>query len=55
MIRVTLTNELGLLWATPEEFAAMTDEQVWDMIREDLSEFADGCECTIEREPEVRP
>jgi hypothetical protein len=48
-MKVILSNDIGSLWATPEELAAMTDAQVWEMVREDLLEFANGCTVEVVR------
>jgi len=46
---VTITQKLGSLWATPEQLAEMSDEEIVEMIQEDLLEFVDGATWSVER------
>lgn len=48
-MKVTITKEIGELWATPEEFAAMSDAEIVEMFQEDLSEILDGATWEITR------
>lgn len=48
-IRVTISNALGSLWATPEQLSSMTDLQIVALVREDLIEFVDDADWTVER------
>lgn len=38
-MKVVVEVELGDLWATPEQLAGMTDEQVFDLLNEDIGAF----------------
>ena len=49
MITVTITKTLDSLWATPEALAAMTDEEIVCLCREDLIEFAACAEWVVRR------
>ena len=50
---VTVTKELDNdFWATPEQFAEMTDQDVVDLVKEDVIAFLDGACWTVDREPQ---
>jgi hypothetical protein len=48
-ITVTITKTLDSLWAEAEALAAMTDEEIVRLCREDLIEFADKAEWVVRR------
>ena len=48
---VTVTNEMeDFVWATEEQLAAMSDAQIVELIREDVTEFLEGASWTVTRE-----
>ena len=46
---VTITKELDDTWDTPENLAAMSDDEVIALVMEDLVEFADCASWSVER------
>ena len=48
-ITVTVSNELGPLWATPEQFAELSDQEIVELIQEDVTLFLDGASWTVDR------
>jgi hypothetical protein len=40
-MKIVMTKELDGLWATPEELARLTDEEVVELVHEDLAELCD--------------
>ena len=46
---VTISKVLAEDWATDEQFATMSDNEIAALVLEDLIEFADGADWTIER------
>ncbi|MDD1678711.1 MAG: hypothetical protein LUO93_05955 [Methanomicrobiales archaeon] len=49
MITITITKILGLPWATDEEFAEMSDEEIIELILEDIPELLDCAIFEVER------
>jgi len=54
-MRITIQKQLEDFWATPEEFAAMSDEDIIELCREDLLELIDGATWLVTRKPEEMP
>jgi hypothetical protein len=50
-IVVTLRARLAPYWATAEEFAGMTDEQIIELVQEDVIALLDDCDWSVERPP----
>lgn len=48
-IRVRLEAELGPLWASEEEFRAMTDKQLIELIKEYFDQFIEDGRWTVIR------
>ena len=46
---VTISKVLAEDWATDEQFATMSDNEIATLVLEDLIEFVDGADWTIER------
>ena len=49
-IVVTVTNELDELWADADQFEDMSDAQVVELIKEDVTSFMEGASWTVTRE-----
>ena len=49
MTKITITKELDDLWATPEQFEKMSDNEIIELCMEDTSELLDGAQWKIER------
>lgn len=47
--KLVLTYELTDLWASPEELAEMTDEQIIELAHEDLCEVTENCAWEVKR------
>ena len=48
-ITIVMTKELGNLWASAEELARMTDEEIIDLVLEDRCELTNEATFKIER------
>ena len=53
-VTVVCTKTLGDLYATPEQFAEMDDDDIINLVLEDLPEFIDGAEWTVQREAKAK-
>ena len=49
MIRLIITGELQCIWATKEELAEMTDAEIIELVKEDVTAFLDDAKWTVER------
>lgn len=48
-MKIIITKELDSDWATPEQFAEMTEEQIVELCMEDTLELLHGAQWTVER------
>ena len=48
-MKIIFECELAAWWATPEQWAEMTDAQVEDLVREDITAALDGATVRIVR------
>ena len=48
-LTVTVSNQLGEWWATDEQLAEMSDEEIVELIGEDTLAFLDGAVWAVER------
>lgn len=51
-MKIIITAELDGLWATHEQFAMMSDEEIVEMAREDLYQLVDGATWLVVRDTE---
>ena len=49
-VTVTVRKRLDALWATDDQFAAMSDEHIVDLCLADPYELTNGAQWTIERD-----
>jgi hypothetical protein len=50
---VTISKVLAEDWATDEQFATMSDNEIATLVLEDLIKFVDGADWTVERAVEA--
>jgi len=48
-MKIIVEKTLEEFWATPEDFAGMTDKEVLDLLYEDLGAFLEGAHFTVVR------
>ena len=53
-MKIIIEKELDELWATPEQFAGMTDEEVIEFCQEDVCDLLDDALWTIIRNEDER-
>jgi hypothetical protein len=46
---ITITKELDEMWATPEEFAQMSDQEIVDLCLEDQIAILDNATWSVDR------
>ena len=47
---LSITGELGDLWATPEQLQSMSDQQIIELVKEDVSAFYEDASWEVSRE-----
>ena len=48
-MKIIIEKELGSVWGTDEELAKMSDEEIFDLCLEDMTEFIDNATWMLKR------